>query len=108
VILLRDSPREWVDVKTIFSAGHDSHPGRVLATFSMHGDRLHAEYKNSIVRSDFEADGLFIWDRTLFPSNGRAFFDALEKGLSNSSSVAVFRSQVPSGSAGISRQPPKK
>jgi len=75
-------------IKRIGIRVNPSSPQEILADFHLDGDEVVAIYHDESFRQDVER-GLVFVERALRPSDGRAFFDALESGLANSSRITV-------------------
>jgi hypothetical protein len=62
-----------------------------LATFSLAGDDVIAEYHDAPYRESMERHGIQTMQtgRAVRPSDGRVFYDALETAYSNSSRVVI-------------------
>ncbi len=66
------------------------HVPRKLADFELTGDEVRALYYDDEFKADItDGSGVFVGGKTLRPSDGKAFFDALELGFANSTRVIV-------------------
>ncbi len=62
----------------------------VLATFTLAGDIVRAEYADEVYRARIERRGILTAETgRVRPADGRAFYDALDVAYSNSSSLDV-------------------
>jgi len=72
---------------------HPDEPPFPLATFYLDGDSVIAHYHSDDYRMGIERQGIIGRAdgklRELYPSDGKVFFDALEKAYANSSFVDV-------------------
>jgi len=89
-----------VSTKTVMSIDYQATPPsrRPVASFTLHPNgRVVASYQDQGFQQTIEGDGLFLLVagkmRTLRPVDGRLFFDSLERGLANSSRLAVVKSR---------------
>lgn len=72
-----------------------------LATFTLEGDQVTAEYFDERYRREVTSSGIFLIvegearARCLTPADGAAFFHNLERGYANSSFIAVVAGAHP-------------
>ena len=75
--------------KQVLSVSPDG-PTFVIATFTFDGEKVTGEYASEHDRAWFEMDGIDFRDRPgLTPTDGKVFFDALDKVFRHSGYVCV-------------------
>ncbi len=79
--------------KILIGVTPDDH--REIARFVLDGDRVTALYASPAMRSSIEGSGIYSDGRTLRPSDGRPFWDALDGAYSTSSFIKVRPAHAP-------------
>ena len=84
-------PREVrVMRKRVMSKGPNEKQWIELAEFRMEDGKLTSDWKDPDYKREIMRIGIIAWDKVVFPSDGRAFFDALDNEYRLSSTMDVL------------------